>query len=303
MALQRRSVGWTGLVFLVGAGTVPAAGPAVTESRGPAPEVVVRWGGRVGPWAVAETANFRIYHDQPVRFVEAVARVAERTRAAMQRCWFGGEGRDWDPPCEVYLHTTAEDFWRETGVPSAARGYSRFRRDGRGLCRTIELCAAEPDLLPAVVPHEVTHTVLAGQFGDRPLPRWADEGMAILAEPAAVRARHARRLARAGGEQFRLGDLLRMDYPDARFVDVFYAESVSLVDFLVRQRGPREFTRFLREGLEDGYGRALVHHYGFRDLADLDARWSRAARGTPELPAIPADVLRPAGLRAGAGPP
>jgi len=36
-------------------------------------------------------------------------------------------------------------------------------------------------ILKRVLPHEVTHAVLMLHFG-RPIPRWADEGAAVLAE-------------------------------------------------------------------------------------------------------------------------
>ena len=38
-------------------------------------------------------------------------------------------------------------------------------------------------ILNSVLPHEVTHTIFAAKFG-RPLPRWADEGGAVLSEDA-----------------------------------------------------------------------------------------------------------------------
>ena len=45
-----------------------------------------------------------------------------------------------------------------------------------------------------MLPHEATHVVLAGQFGDQPVPRWADEGMAVLTEPRDKIDRHLRNL-------------------------------------------------------------------------------------------------------------
>ena len=51
-----------------------------------------------------------------------------------------------------------------------------------------------PNLLACVVPHETTHLVLGDLFADAPLPRWADEGMAVLAEPPARLDRFTRTL-------------------------------------------------------------------------------------------------------------
>ncbi len=48
-------------------------------------------------WAVAETANFRVIHNQSRDLAEQVARIAETTRTAMTRKWFGEEPAPWSP--------------------------------------------------------------------------------------------------------------------------------------------------------------------------------------------------------------
>src|SRR5262249_59337015 len=113
----------------------------------------------------------------------------------------------------------------------------------------------DPNLLPAVLPHETTHIVLAGQFGDHLVPRWADEGIAVLSEPREKVERHLRNLSRCRqeGQVFHLRHLMQLgEYPDPRSISAFYAQSVSLVEFLANERGPQEFAAFLRDGLRDG---------------------------------------------------
>ena len=63
------------------------------------------------------------------------------------------------------------------------------------------------------------------------------------------------------------------DYPEPRSIDAFYAESVSLVEFLSRQKGPETFTQFVREGLQNGYEPALQRYYGYQSLAELQQHW------------------------------
>ena len=57
-----------------------------------------------------------------------------------------------------------------------------------------------------VLPHEATHVVFAGRFGDRMLPHWADEGMAVLSEPRERIDLHLHNLPqhRVNGELFPL---------------------------------------------------------------------------------------------------
>src|SRR5947209_6076117 len=58
-------------------------------------------------WAVAETANFRIFHNQSREFAEKAARLLEEARAVASKKWFGQPAPAWDPPCDVYLYDTA----------------------------------------------------------------------------------------------------------------------------------------------------------------------------------------------------
>ena len=148
------------------------------------------------------------------------------------------------------------------------------------LVRRIDLHCDDTNLLVAVLPHEATHVVLAGKFGSKLVPRWADEGIAVLTEPREKIERHLRNLPQHRQEQtlLSLRQLVQLeDYPEPRRIGAFYAESVSLVDFLSRRAGPQVFTQFLRDGMASGYERALQQHYGFRDFADLEKQWTAFA--------------------------
>ncbi len=233
-------------------------------------------------WARAESANFRIFHNQSRELVEQVAQVAERTRTTMARKWFGGFKDAWDPRCDIYLHATAQEYSKATGVPNGSPGHSTFRTEGsRVLSRRIDLHCEDPqNLVNAVLPHEATHVVLAGQFGEQAIPRWADEGVAVLTEPREKIDRHLRNLVRCKQETglFTAKQLMQMaDYPEARYVTVFYAESVSLVEFLSDKKGPETFTKFVRAGLKDGWETALKQHYGYKSFDDMQQEWHAKA--------------------------
>ncbi|HJZ58782.1 MAG TPA: hypothetical protein VKE74_27815, partial [Gemmataceae bacterium] len=83
------------------------------------------------------------------------------------------------------------------------------------------------------VPHEVMHCVLATHFA-KPLPRWADEGIAVAAEGAGEQINHdvrCRELLNAG-RGIRLKTLFRMrDYP--RDLMTLYAQGHSVIRFLL----------------------------------------------------------------------
>ncbi|MBX9680070.1 MAG: hypothetical protein K2X38_15010 [Gemmataceae bacterium] len=235
-------------------------------------------------WMVTETSHFRIFHNQPREMVEQVAQIAERTRVEMARKWFGNETGPWDPKCELVLHATAADYSKQTGVSATSPGHSRIESDPssfRVISRRMDLRCDNPGMLEAVLPHETTHVVLAGQFGAFVVPRWADEGMAVLSEPADKIEMHRRNLMKSVREQqaFPLKDLMQLqDYPAAGRIQGFYAQSVILVDFLVQQRGPVVCVEFIRDGLRGGYEPSLRKHYGW-SMDELQQRWNQHLSG------------------------
>ena len=159
-----------------------------------------------------------------------------------------------------------------------------------GLHRRIDLHCDNPNMLNYVLPHETTHTVLVGNFGNKFVPRWADEGMAVLSEPADKIEAHLRNLMnlRQQGRLFAVQQLVQMDnYPSPEETTGFYAQGVSLVAFLVREKGAQTFTQFLREGMSGNYESALQKHYSYRGFSDLEARWARFAFQEAILMGIP----------------
>jgi hypothetical protein len=245
----------------------PAA-PAITVKHARAPGAA---------WALAETANFRVFHNVEPSKAEEVVRIAEATRAAMQQKWFGKVEEDWVPRCDIYLYPDAETYARQTGVRGSAPGHARTSMRGdRVVERQLHMRLDVPDMLTKILPHETTHVVLAGRFGSFPVPRWADEGMAVLTEPREQVARHLQNLPAHRDEQslFQVQGLLEMrDYPHPRQIGAFYAQSVSVVEYLSSLKGPQVFAQFLADGLRGGYEPALRKHYGIQGYADLQSRW------------------------------
>ena len=237
-------------------------------------------------WAVCETANFRIFHNQNREVAERAARIAEATRVVAAKKWFGEAAPAWESRCDIYLHATAQDYSLATRQPPQLAGHSSFENQGgRVISRRIDLHCDDPNLFIGVLPHETTHVVLAGRFGGRMLPHWADEGMAVLSEPRERVELHLRNLPqhRSNGELFPVAELMQMDnYPQGNRIGAFYAESVSLVEFLSKEKGHSVFAQFMRDGMQNGYEEALQKTYGIHGFDDLQQRWQRYAFGVAE---------------------
>lgn len=271
-------------------GPAPPATPAAAPE--PAAPAVGRAGAPVGNWRVWETDSFRIFHaDEDL--ARRVAQAAETSRAEQARRWLGDRpAARWTPKCDVYLYPTPALFRQMTGQPEDSPGFSTMGLNaGRVVARRINLRADHPNLVGAILPHEVTHVVLADAFADVQVPRWADEGMAVLSEPPREQELRAGDLEAPLAENrlFRLNDLMSMDYPDGRHWSLYYAQSVSLTRFLVERGTPGRFVEFVKGSQRSGVEAELRRVYGFRDLADLQARWLEHVRHRPAALAAAGD--------------
>ena len=233
-----------------------------------------------GNWYLAETKNFRVWHHLNQADATQVAKSSEACRVEAAMKWFGAVGNDWTPICEIYLHPTAQEYSKSTGAPVASPGHTTLKTEGvRVLSRRIDLHTDEANMMTGVRPHETTHVVLAGRMGDQPVPRWADEGMAVLSEPKNRIQKHLDNLPKHARENtlFHVSRLMQMaDYPEPKLVGPFYAQSVSLVDYLTRLKGPQAFGEFMKDGLKNGYESALSRHYGIQSYNDLNQSWWNA---------------------------
>ncbi|HZW29779.1 MAG TPA: hypothetical protein VFF52_03675 [Isosphaeraceae bacterium] len=273
-----------------GAGTrdvvVPAgAEPGEDPSQSRVEDGTPAGDGAAGPaaiaWQVHETPNFRIYHCEPA-LAQRAADVAESVRAAQAKRWGSPAARTtWSPRCDLYLYPNPRAYAQATGQPENSPGISTISNNGiRVLSRRMNLRADNRQLLSTILPHEVTHIVLADLFVARQIPRWADEGLAVLAEP--LREQHLRAAELQGplesGQLFDLAQLMTMDYPEAKDWTLYYAQSVSLTRYLVEQGPPEKFVQFVRESQRIGPEGALQGVYQIEGLPQLHQRWLAYAR-------------------------
>jgi hypothetical protein len=265
----------------------PASAPAAPRVSPPpaAPSGLPRAAVPVPTWSPQPvyTTNFQIEYVEGQRdLAERVGKAAEDARATLVKRW--GEtnpGLPWSPRCEIRLFSTAGEFSRVTGQPPESPGISTIRMtDGRIDGRRINLRTDHPNIVRAVLPHEVTHVVLADLFPQKQIPRWADEGMAVLSEPPSEQNVRAADLTEplAVGQLFRLNDLVAMDYPDPRYLPLYYAQSVSLTRFLVEQGNPAQFIKLVQQAQWSGFEPALKQVYEISDFGELQTKWLTFAK-------------------------
>ncbi|QEH33843.1 hypothetical protein OJF2_23740 [Aquisphaera giovannonii] len=261
----------------------PATPPAPAPGAGLAPEAESPQASGLGAagWQVIETANFRIFHVDPTLGAEA-ARAAELVRSRQAKRWGSVATRStWSPRCDIYLYPTSAIFARMTGQPDTSPGFSSLGVSGdRVTSRRVNLRADHPQLLPAILPHEVTHVVLADMFTRQPIPRWADEGIAVLSEPEDEQATRAADLVGPlqDGSVFKLSELMATDAPNADSWTLYYAQSVSLTQYLVELGSPSDFVAFVKGAQKTGIEASLRSVYGLDGFQALESGWREFAQ-------------------------
>ena len=186
----------------------------------------------------------------------------------------------WENRVKIYLYPDEETFSKETQQPSWSRGFS-FRDAHVRATRIIVTFKQEGDFIDGVLPHEITHLILRDFMGQQPLPLWFNEGMAQLQER--TKAESAQRIMRKlvkMQKQLPMAELLakenvvREDSPIN--VAIFYAESISILDFLIKKYGSGDFATMCKE-LRDGknFGQALKSTYSdtFDSVSVFEQKW------------------------------
>jgi hypothetical protein len=228
---------------------------------------------------VLETTNFQVYCEQSESAARELARHAEVLRSSLRTKWLGlAAPSEWSPKCQIFLYPSQRSYVAAVGRGSERTvGSSLVKNVGcRITARRIDLLEESTDYLSAALPHELTHVVLKDRFASNILPRWADEGMAILADTEAKQKRHESDLQTALHHQttFRAEELILMEeYPSASRFGTFYGQSASLTKFLVARRGAPEFVNFMDCAQKQGFDTAVRECYGFVNLDDLDHQW------------------------------
>jgi hypothetical protein len=219
----------------------------------------------------------------------------ERLRIQLQTTWLGAASTNpWSPRCEVVLHGSRSAYQQAVGRgASQTTGSSLIRfANRRVVVRRIDLAPAAGGSASALA-HEMTHVVLADRFQGRQPPRGADGGIATLSDHAEMQALHERdlRRARSSGTSFPLPDLLGLEQCSTydQFA-TFYGQSLSLVEFLVRQDSPEQFVAFLELAMMQGYDQALRQTYRMENVAHLERRWRQHALAEANAPTVARSV-------------
>src|SRR5262249_55792887 len=241
------------------------------------------------PAASVRTTNFIVEAPTEV-LARQFGEYAERYRKEKALEWLGEEMPNLPQTCPLRVDISMDG-------PSGATTFDFAKHP---LYQFMHIKGPKERLLNSVLPHEVTHTVFAYYFR-QPVPRWADEGGAVLSEDDIERNRHDRmcRQMLNAGHAFRLNHIFNLkEYPsNPGEVPVLYAEGFSISRFLVDSSDRPTFLQFVRHGMKHGWDGAVQTYYRYGSVSELEKSWIDSLRRPRDATIASNNTRQPAGAR------
>ncbi|MFA5155874.1 MAG: peptidase MA family metallohydrolase [Candidatus Omnitrophota bacterium] len=230
-------------------------------------------------WKTSKSTHFIVYFkNAPESFIEQLVdkaeyyydRIADNLGFTRFNFWL------WDNRAKVYIYDDANDYRVSTGQPGWSAGAARPRE------KIIYTYPYAQGFFETILPHEMGHIIFREfvGFDNHAIPGWLDEGVASYQESMRYSAALAvaKKAAREGAliPLDKLAQINPQSIIDQSSAQLYYAEAISLVDYLIKEHGKDNFVIFcqnLRDKKDLRQSLCLV--YPFSGLQDFDEAWQR----------------------------
>lgn len=236
-------------------------------------------------WGEIKDKHFVIYYEAPKDKILAanyLRRAEKYYQTIGERIGYSRTNKmwTWDDRVQIFLFATQESFSTSTGQPAWSTGYAD--RDSRFFkSKTIVTFVQEKEFGDSTLPHEISHLILHDFItNSESIPFWFDEGVAQMQEKDklamvnGIMKTLVSRTQHIPFSQFLILDIRKEK--DSRKAQIFYAQSLSVVEYLIAKFGVDAFGRLCRQ-LRDGkdFTQALLATYSgvFSDVYDLERKW------------------------------
>ncbi len=225
-------------------------------------------------WQVVKSSHFLVSYTGDEAFAKSVSDTAEdyyTTIAAdlgftrYQNFWV------WDNRVKILIYPNAKSFAEACQAPVWAVGRASHDRHEIASYQLSGL-----GFLNSLLPHELSHLILSDFMGTARVPLWLTEGFAQWEQ-------EGRKWAGFNvGQRYKLRDLLVADIredPDQQRVALFYAQSASLVGFMINTYGGAAFGSFckaLRDGKTVEAALAASYSSDVPTLDVLEQKWLKS---------------------------
>jgi len=182
----------------------------------------------------------------------------------------------WDKRAKIYIYNDSKDYIESSHQPAWSAGYAQVKD------KAIYSYPYAKGFFETVLPHEMGHIIFRETvgFSNPAIPLWFEEGVAVYQENS-VPGQADRKLKQAlENNKFINFQTLSSANPslmkDDAEVRLFYLESLSLVDYLIRSFGRESFLIFCQR-LRDSqdFRLALSSTYPFENTQALGKAWEK----------------------------
>ncbi len=230
-------------------------------------------------WSIEKSTHFIIYYkNAPGDFIQQLIekseyyydKIADDLGFRRFDFWL------WDNRAKIYIHDDSKGYQVATHQPSWSSGCAILRE------KVIHTFPYAKGFFETILPHEMGHIIFREfvGFDNQAVPIWLDEGVASYQENLVYsRAHELVREAITTNKFINLAKLSEINpllMKDDESVYLFYAESVSIIDYLVKEYGKDNFILFC-QNLRDktDLERAISYVYPFRNIQELDVTWKK----------------------------
>lgn len=228
-------------------------------------------------WKEHKKQHFIIYYKKaPLDFVETVAQAAERYYIEIARDlgFNRDKGWTWDDRAQIYIFDDQDDYVKNSKQVHWSWGTASAKK------RLIKTFPSASGFFDTLLPHELGHIIFGEFVGPKAnYPRWFNEGVAKNQERAKGFGSDKIVIkAIENGTFIPIQDLQMVvlnKKTSREKIDLFYAESSSIVSFMINEYGSLKFLRFCRKLKEGGtFQFALRSVYvRFKSYQDLNDAW------------------------------
>jgi len=224
-------------------------------------------------WQTEKSQHFIIYYQEDTTgFVKELINQAEKyynsivDELGFRRFDFWS----WDNRAKIYLYKDNANYLKDTRRAAWSGAMVSIKT------RTIKTYIGQDNFFDSILPHEMTHIIFREFIGDRnDLPLWLDEGIASSQEKTSLISRLGIAKNIVNQNNYLKFDSLFEIRDSALIVPhTFYAESVSIIIFLLEEYGSERFLDFCRK-LRDAepWRQALLVTYHFFNFEEMEQVW------------------------------
>jgi len=229
-------------------------------------------------WRRATTEHFEIYYEKRTALT-GMMRYAETAFSKIVTD-FGMTDTKWKTRIVVYLFSD-DDSWQEFLAMNRDRTMEWSGGFAVPTANEIYLYVTDSKkyLYKRLMPHELTHVLHHRYVGGIGQPLWLKEGLARFQEKGGVKeARDAIDDLVKDGKAFTLSDLFKLTYYPPTAISLFYAQSATVVGFMIDEYGLDRFKEFMFAfaGTNDA-AEAIERVYGM-SLDTFEQKWDKYVR-------------------------